>query len=238
MPGGSSSDSRGGAPVLLIGAKGPLAEALAALRAAGVEHLHCASPRTASQQSYEPGAFVLCAQELSRTRLGELRALRERFPGCPAIVIAPRLQRWELRGLLAAGVAGVLLTDRQLPERLLACLQATAAGQLCVPLEHQASVAPAALSAREKQTLGLVVMGYMNCQIADRLFLAESTVKSHLCSAYAKLGVRSRNEAARLILDPEQGLGTGILALSSARAAATAAQRHDAAAAIQSPASS
>jgi len=35
-----------------------------------------------------------------------------------------------------------------------------------------------------------VVVGYMNSQIAERLFLAESTVKSHLSSAFGKLGVR------------------------------------------------
>ncbi len=56
-------------------------------------------------------------------------------------------------------------------------------------------------------------MGYMNGQIAQQLFLAESTVKSHLSSAFRKLGVRSRNEAVNLILDPERGLGMGILAL-------------------------
>jgi hypothetical protein len=39
-------------------------------------------------------------------------------------------------------------------------------------------------------------------------------VKSHLSSAFSKLGVRSRNEATALILDPENGLGTGILAIS------------------------
>jgi hypothetical protein len=56
-------------------------------------------------------------------------------------------------------------------------------------------------------------MGYMNSQIAERLFLAESTVKSHLSSAFRKLGVRSRNEAVDLILNPERGLGMGILGL-------------------------
>jgi predicted transcriptional regulator len=56
-------------------------------------------------------------------------------------------------------------------------------------------------------------MWYMNSQIAERLFLSESTVKSHLSSAFGKLGVRSRNEAVNLILDSERGLGMGILAL-------------------------
>ncbi len=82
-----------------------------------------------------------------------------------------------------------------------------------MPREHWRQIEPPALSTREKQILGLVVMGYMNSQIAEQLFLAESTVKSHLSSAFGKLGVRSRNEAVNLILDPERGLGMGILAL-------------------------
>ena len=45
-----------------------------------------------------------------------------------------------------------------------------------------------------------------NHEIAARLFLTESTVKSHLASAFEKLGVRSRKDAAALLLDPEEGL--------------------------------
>jgi hypothetical protein len=56
----------------------------------------------------------------------------------------------------------------------------------------------------------------MNSQIAQTLFLAESTVKSHLLSsACVKLGVPSCNEAAHLILDTHGGLGTGILGLDA-----------------------
>ena len=67
-----------------------------------------------------------------------------------------------------------------------------------------------ALTTREKQILMLVVTGLTNSQIAAELFLAESTVKGHLSSAFSKLGVSSRSEAAAVILDPERGRGLGI----------------------------
>ncbi len=57
-------------------------------------------------------------------------------------------------------------------------------------------------------------MGMTNREIAEMLFLSESTIKSHLNKAFRKLGVRSRAEAQRLITDPGQGLGTGILAIT------------------------
>jgi DNA-binding NarL/FixJ family response regulator len=70
------------------------------------------------------------------------------------------------------------------------------------------------LTPREKQVLALVVMGYTNREIADQLVLAESTVKSHLFSAFRRLGVRSRSEAVALITDPARGLGSGILTIA------------------------
>jgi DNA-binding NarL/FixJ family response regulator len=90
-----------------------------------------------------------------------------------------------------------------------------AAGQLAVPSSLRSQIAPRALSHREKQILALVVLGLTNRQIADELFLAESTVKTHLSSAFGKLDAHSRADATARILDPESGYGVGILSLGN-----------------------
>ena len=83
-----------------------------------------------------------------------------------------------------------------------------------LPRELFTGAAPPVFSPREKQVLGMVVLGFTNGEIAGKLFIAESTVKSHLNSSFAKLGVRSRAEAAARILSAENGLGLGILGIS------------------------
>jgi DNA-binding NarL/FixJ family response regulator len=157
-------------------------------------------------------AIVLWVQDTISAPARLVEPLTQRFAQAPIMVVCSAIERWEVRAALAAGAAGVVLYE-DLDSALGPCLQAVIAGQICVPREHWRQIDPPALSSREKQILGLVVMGYMNSQIAEQLFLAESTVKSHLSSAFGKLGVRSRNEAVSLILDPERGLGMGILAL-------------------------
>ena len=161
-----------------------------------------------------PSVVVLLAEDKSASLARTVGALSERFGGVPIVVVCADIQRWGVRAALTAGAAGVVLYE-DLGAVLGPCLQAVQSGQICVPRGHCQQIDPPALSAREKQILGLVVMGYMNSQIAEQLFVAESTVKSHLSSAFGKLGVRSRNEAVDLIVDAERGLGMGILALDS-----------------------
>ena len=138
--------------------------------------------------------------------------LAGRFRGPALVAVCDGIRPGELRQALAAGVGGVVLAET-VEECLVPCLEAVAAGQVCVPRAQSAQIDAASLSPRERQILGLVVMGYMNGEIASQLVVAESTVKSHLSSAFAKLGVKSRSEAADLILDSERGLGMGILAI-------------------------
>jgi len=159
-----------------------------------------------------PSIIVLWVADTVSELPGCIEPLVRRFLQTPVVVICPSIERWEVRAALAAGAVGMVLSDN-LDSALGPCLRAVQTGQICVPREHWRQIEPSALSSREKQILELVVMGYMNSQIAEQLFLAESTVKSHLSSAFGKLGVRSRNEAVNLILDPKRGSGMGILAL-------------------------
>jgi DNA-binding NarL/FixJ family response regulator len=90
-------------------------------------------------------------------------------------------------------------------------LAAAGADLVCVPRASRRAIAKPTFSHREKEVLGHLVEGMTNRQIAARLYLAESTVKTHVASAFSKLGVRSRREAAMVLLDPAEGLVTTAL---------------------------
>jgi DNA-binding NarL/FixJ family response regulator len=94
---------------------------------------------------------------------------------------------------------------------LVPALAAAGADLVCVPRASRRAIAKPTFSHREKEVLGHLVEGMTNRQIAARLYLAESTVKTHVAPAFSKLGVRSRREAAMVLLDPAEGLVTTAL---------------------------
>jgi DNA-binding CsgD family transcriptional regulator len=162
-----------------------------------------------------PQLIALWAREdFVKTVTDDLGSLQQVAGEAVVVLVCPQIRPGDLRFALSSGARGVVL-ESDLSTVLDPALRAAGAGQVCVPQQDAEQIEPASLTPREKQILGLVVMGYMNSQIAEQLFVAESTVKSHLSSAFGKLGVRSRTEAAELILDSERGLGMGILALGS-----------------------
>jgi DNA-binding NarL/FixJ family response regulator len=63
--------------------------------------------------------------------------------------------------------------------------------------EHVAAADPvAALSDQEKRVLDLIGEGLTNRQIAERMFLAEKTVKNYVSALLTKLGMQRRTQAA------------------------------------------
>jgi DNA-binding NarL/FixJ family response regulator len=149
-----------------------------------------------------PDVAVIELELNAQTAIRTLRRVHEALPNTRIVFIAHATRERDARRILQAGVDGVVLQS-DVEHTLGPTLRAVLAGQLALPREHRHHVEKRPLSFREQQVLGVVISGATNRQTADELFLTESTVKGHLASAFAKLGVRSRAEAAAVLLDPD-----------------------------------
>ena len=115
---------------------------------------------------------------------------------------------------LRAGASGFLLKDVQ-PAQLVEAIRVVARGEaLLAPtvtrrlLDRFAHTLPgppeppppelASLTEREREVLGLLAGGLSNAELAERLFLSETTVKTHVSSILRKLGLRDRVQAVVL----------------------------------------
>jgi DNA-binding NarL/FixJ family response regulator len=155
---------------------------------------------------------ILSWQRAARAEVAELPGVRERHAG-PVVAILAELPSTRGARAVAARVEGSVLVD-DLEHALVPTLVAVEAGQCVVPRSVRQLVDRPPLSPRERQVLAMVVLDCSNAEIAAKLVVTESNVKNHLTSAFSKLGVSSRSEATELILDPESGLGLGILRIT------------------------
>jgi DNA-binding NarL/FixJ family response regulator len=187
----------------------------AVLRPGGLAVVHEGSDAAgivAACATATPDLIVIGVRRPDSATLDPIRALRGRCPSVRVILVCERSARGDVRRALDAGARAIVLAA-EIEEVLLPVVRVVCAGQVSVPSTRAGEAREQVLTTRQKQILGLVVMGMSNAQIASKLFLAESTVKSHLSSAFAKLDVSSRNEAVKLILDPGSGAGLGILTI-------------------------
>jgi DNA-binding NarL/FixJ family response regulator len=146
----------------------------------------------------------------------QLRTLRGLLEGTTIVAVIPADTRRGVRRALEVGTHGVVF-EADLETALGPTVRAVLAGQIAIPAVERGQFERPTLSFREKELLGLIAAGMSNKEISRTLFLAESTVKCHLTSAFVKLGVRSRNEAADLILN--EGAELGLADLTPAPAA-------------------
>jgi len=150
---------------------------------------------------------LVCDVDLPR-EMATLRRLRREVAGPAIVAVSPTATATGVRRALDAG-ADAIVFEPLLESTLAVTVSAVGSGQSVVPREMRASVERPAFSHRERQVLTYVSQGLTNAQIADELFLSESTIKSHLSSAFAKFGVRSRREAAALFVELERSINGG-----------------------------
>lgn len=155
------------------------------------------------------GAVVLACDPSQPRSLTAIRKLASELREAGLVVVSAGSDGSGVRQALGAGAHGVV-NEPELEATLGPAVQSVLAGHVSVPRRLRRCVVTPAFSYREKQVLVMLLDGAGNRQIADRLFLAESTVKSHLTSAFQKLGVHSRKEAVALLLDPGEGLAASL----------------------------
>ena len=136
------------------------------------------------------------------------RTIRQQFPQVQVIVLTSFKEGEQIKNALEAGAIGYLLKDVSADDLVRAIRAAHAgratlspeAAQALVDTANQAPAPGLDLTEREREVLALMVEGLNNTQIAGRLTVSSSTIKSHVSNILSKLGVASRTEAVTLAL--------------------------------------
>jgi DNA-binding NarL/FixJ family response regulator len=143
-----------------------------------------------------------------------VRRSRNSEPHVGIVVVCAQSEKRQALRYVVAGADALIFTE-DLELALSSVVGCAAAGQLSLPRSMRQMLAPPALSHREKEVLELAIRGLTNRQIASTLFLAESTVKTHMSSAFRRLGVRSRREATALFCATDNQARRHLLPASS-----------------------
>jgi DNA-binding NarL/FixJ family response regulator len=135
-----------------------------------------------------------------------VRKLKARTPDLLVLMVTVYDNSDRVFEALAAGASGYLL-KRDAPAKLLSALEDVVAGGAPMSsaiarkvVQHFQKEAPPAeedlrLTQREKQTLDLLIDGFLYKEIAHELGIGVETVRFHLQNIYKKLHVRTRTEA-------------------------------------------
>jgi two-component system, NarL family, response regulator LiaR len=136
------------------------------------------------------------------------RIIRQQFPQVQVIVLTSFKEGELIKNALEAGAIGYLLKDVSADE-LARAIHAAYSGRATLSPEAAQSLVQTSnlppppgldLTEREREVLALMIEGLNNTQIAGRLTVSPSTIKSHVSNILSKLGVTSRTEAVTLAL--------------------------------------
>jgi len=131
------------------------------------------------------------------------RTICQKHPQVQVIALTSFKEGDLVKNALEAGAIGYLLKDVSADELVRAIRAAHAgratlspeAAQSLVETSNQPPIPGLDLTEREREVLALLVEGLNNTQIAGRLTVSPSTIKSHIASIYVKLGVSTRDDA-------------------------------------------
>ena len=143
-----------------------------------------------------------------------IKKLSEQFSSIPVLVLSTFDDDEYITQAMQFGAKGYLLKDTAIEEIANAIRTAikgytqlgpglfqkflTTSSQHHYPLSQELATTLQALSPREKEVLSLIAQGASNKEIAQKLYIAERTVKAHVTSILSQLNLRDRTQAAIL----------------------------------------
>jgi two-component system response regulator DevR len=155
----------------------------------------------------DPDVAVLDVRLQEGNGVSACREIRSRHPRTACLILTSFSDDEALFEAIMAGASGYVLKQIRSNE-LVDAIRRVAAGQNLLDPAVTSRVLErlrrgpeedptiARLSAQEREVLNLLAEGLTNRQIAERLFLAEKTIKNYVTSVLAKMGMARRTEAA------------------------------------------
>lgn len=126
-------------------------------------------------------------------------AIRKKHPDARVIVLSTYDLDEDIHRAIQSGAKSYLLKDMS-TEEIVSTIREVHAGEALLPREVAERLSRSAqrqqLTERERDVLEALIKGRSNKEIASALCISEDTVKSHLKTLFAKLGVRDRTGAA------------------------------------------
>jgi DNA-binding NarL/FixJ family response regulator len=161
------------------------------------------SGREAIQRFHElkPDVALIDLRLPDMSGIDVMIAIRTEFPEARLIILTTFAGDVEIQRSLEAGARAYLLKNMP-PKDLLDAIRQVHAGKKRIPSEIAAHLAEhysdEPLTDREVEILSQLAGGNRNRDIAEKLFIAEETVKAHIKHIMAKLGASDRTQAVAI----------------------------------------
>jgi len=153
-------------------------------------------------RTHRPDVVLMDLQMPGLNGIEATTRILSEFPDARIIVLTTYSGDAQVLRALRAGARAYLLKGHD--QELVETIHAVVAGRKKIPPEVAAELAEHAtddeLTAREIEVLQLIAAGSSNKQIADRLFVAEATIKSRVTNILSKLGASDRAHAVTIAL--------------------------------------
>ena len=174
------------------------------------------SEALALAEAHHPDVVLMDLRMPGMDGIAATGRLRQRVPAARVLVLTTYADDATIVPALRAGALGYLTKDAS-AEQIEVAIRAVHAGQTHLdPAVQEQLVAavtsrapdppeggtrhqqlPAGLTTREAEVLALLASGLSNSEIAQRLFVSNATVKTHINRIFAKTGARDRAQAVR-----------------------------------------